>query len=64
MILILLRLMGPAFFEKVRIPTFLNNESVYVLNNPPFQTAVEILRAVFTREDIVKRLNQPANMGR
>jgi len=64
MILILRRLMDPMFFEKVRIYTFLNNESVYVSNNPPFQTAIEILRAVFTREDIAKRPKQPANMGR
>ena len=29
-----------------------------------FQTTIEILRAVFARDDIVQRLDQPANMGR
>jgi len=37
----------------------------YGLLNPSFfeKTTVEILRAVFTREDVVRRPNQPANMG-
>jgi len=37
----------------------------YGLMDPSFfeRAAVEILRAVFTRDDIVKRPNQPSNMG-
>jgi len=37
----------------------------YGLMDPPFfeKMTVEILRAVFTREDVGKRPKQPANMG-
>ena len=53
--------MDPSFFEKVRTRV---KWSERVFSKPPFQTTVEILRAVFTRDDIVKRPNQPNNMGR
>lgn len=55
--------MDPSFFERVRTCVKWS-ERVFSKPYPPFQTTVEILRAVFTREDIVKRPNQPNNMGR
>lgn len=39
-------------------------ELARVFLTPPFQATVEMLRAVFTRDDIVKRPNQPDSMGR